>query len=297
MKHLIHFLLLSFIFYSCSYEEVSNVVFDVTTEKTAYKKGDTVKFNFIGNPDFIGFYSGEQGFDYAFKDRTVLEGKAQMQFTTYKQNGTQLNSLQLLVSTDFKNVYDKNKLGIQSGKWTDITSRATLSDGADNTPSGVLDISDFASQYKQVYVAFRKMDASSPTLKPNQWTIKNFNLDVKLADGTLYPIANLSNAGWLAVDSLNSTYKWAISSTSLVCAGGNLNSPANEDWVITKALTPLNINADRAIPVKWLDTKRTPSYTYIYNTPGTYRVVFVASNQNIYDKKEITKEMTLVVTN
>jgi hypothetical protein len=295
MKYISTIFFSSLFLLACSKLQVPSVYFDVTTARSTYKKGDTITFNFTGNPDFISFYSDEPGIDYDFKNRNLLDGKTQVQFTSYKQNGAQLNSLQLLASTDFKNNY--SKIGIQVGTWTDITARAILSTGADSTASGIIDITDFVNPYKQVYLAFRKMDASSLTLKPNQWTIRSFNVNVKLADSSLYPIATLGNAGWQAVDSLNSTFKWSISSSSLVCGGGTISSPANEDWVITKALSPLNVKPDVAIPIKWLDTKRTESYTYIYTTPGTYKLVFLASNQNITDKRVITKEIILVITN
>ena len=295
MKYIFAIIFISICFISCVDNTVPAVDFEVTTEKTSYKVGDTITFNFKGNPDFISFYSGLSGFDYRHKERNHLEGTTQLQFTSYKQNGAQLNSLRLMVSTDFNGTY--SKLGLQSGTWTDITDRATLSNGTDNTASGIVNISDFVTLDKNVFVAFRKMDEKSATLKPNQWTIRSFNMDVKLADNSLYPIANLSNAGWLAVDSLTSAIKWSITSTALVCAGGALNSAANEDWVITKALSPLNVAPDVAIPVKWVDIKRTESFQYIYKNPGTYEVVFVTSNQNVYDSKKIEKTIMLTITN
>ncbi len=295
MKNIIAIILISFSLFSCMNNEVPDVDFGVTTLKTTYKVGDTITFNFAGNPDFISFYPGIAGSDYQFKERTILEGKTQIQFTSYKQNGQQLNSLKLLVSTDFIGTF--NKAGLASATWTDITDRAILSTGTDNTASGVIDISEFVKPDKNIFVAFRKTDTQSATLKPNQWTIKNFNLDVKLANESLYPVASIGNAGWLAVDSLNSAIKWSISSTALTCAGGALNSVANEDWIITKALTPLNITPDLAIPIKWVDTKRTESFNYIYKTAGTYELVFVASNQSVYDVKKMEKRITLTITN
>lgn len=297
MRRIILILLIGVGIVSCVDNSVPAVDFDVqlAVQKDTFKVGDTITFNFKGNPDFISFYSGAPGFNYNYKDRNHLEGKTQLQFSSYKQNGAQLNSLRLMVSTDFNGTY--TKLGLKSGTWTDITDRAVLSTGADNTPSGVVDVSDFVAPDKNVFFAFRKMDIQSATLLPNQWTIRSFNVDVKLADGTLYPNSNLSNAGWIAVDSLSSAIKWSVSSTALVCLGGKLNSAANEDWVITKALTPLNVAPDVAIPVKWVDIKRTNSYQYIYNAVGTYQLVFVATNQNLHDVKRIEKRMTITITN
>ena len=296
MKQIIIILLIGIGFISCVDKSVPAVDFDVklAIAKDTFKVGDTIVFKFTGNPDFINFYPGTAGYNYNFKNRNLIVGKTQLDFTSYKQNGAQLNSLKLMVSTDFNGTYTKP--GLTSGTWTDITNRATLSTGTDNCPSGVVDVSDFVTPDKNVFFAFRKIDTQSATLLPNQWTIRSFNVNVKLADSTLYPITNLSNASWLAVDSINSTIKWSISSTALVCTGGKLNSVANEDWVITKALTPLNVAPDVAIPVKWIDIKKTSSYQYIYNTPGTYEIVFVASNSNVYDSKQIEKRITITIT-
>lgn len=297
MKYIIAILLIGVTLFSCIDNSVPSVDFDVklAVAKDTFKVGDTITFNFKGNPDYINFYPGIPGYNYSYQNRNLLTGKTQLQFKSYKQNGAQENSLRLLVSTDFNGTY--SKAGLFLSTWTDITDRVTLSNGADNTPSGIADVSDFVAPDKNVFFAFRKIDTQSATLKPNQWTIRSFNVDVKLADSTLYPITNLTNAGWLAVDSLNSSIKWSISSTALVCAGGNLNSVPNEDWVITKALTPLNVTPDVAIPVKWIDIRPTVSYQYIFKTAGKYQLVFVASNQNLFDSKKVVRSLNLTITN
>ena len=279
----------------CNKDEVAENYFTVSTEKTTYKKGEIINFNFSGNPDFISFYSGELGFNYENKDRNILNGKVELRFSTYMQSGMQLNSLQLLTSSNFNGSF--TKVGLKTGTWTDITRRAVLSTGADNTASGVVDISDLVMPYKQMYFAFRKIDTNSPTLLPSQWTVKSFNLDVKLLDDSLFPIATLSNIGWTAIDSLNSTYKWTVSSTALISGGGGLNTPENEDWVVTKALTPLNVAPDITLPVKWIDAKRTDNFSYTYNIPGTYKAVFVTKNQNINSQQFKIKEILLTITN
>ena len=115
----------------CNKDEVAENYFTVSTEKTTYKKGEIINFNFSGNPDFISFYSGELGFNYENKDRNILNGKVELRFSTYMQSGMQLNSLQLLTSSNFNGSF--TKVGLKTGTWTDITRRAVLSTGADNT--------------------------------------------------------------------------------------------------------------------------------------------------------------------
>src|ERR1700753_3423253 len=76
-------------------------VFDVTTPKTTYAVGDSVLFTMTGNPDYITFFSGEQGLNYNNVNRFTAAGVPKLQFTSTRANGTQANSLQLMVSSDF----------------------------------------------------------------------------------------------------------------------------------------------------------------------------------------------------
>lgn len=167
--------------------DVKPVTFDVTSTKngtttTSFSTQDTVQFNFTGNPDMITYFSGETGKRYEFKDRTNATGIPQLQFNTIRATGAQTNSLSLLVSTDFKGIVANTIYGIltrdtattnaniASATWTDITSRATLSTGATAAvSSGVVDLSDFLTQAKPVYIAF-KYNATAGTIQ-NKWTI------------------------------------------------------------------------------------------------------------------------------
>lgn len=274
--------------------------FDVTTSATTYKKGEPITFNISGNPDVITFYSGEQGKKYAYANRDSLSGKLLLQFSTFAQNaGTQDNSLKIMYSTDFKGAY--NAAGISAATWNDLTSRFTLSSGADNVASGQVDLSSVVPMNGPVYFAFRKRDENSATQKPRGWTVRSFQLSLMSPeDNVSYPVAELTTAGWTAVDVLNTTYKWAINLTatppSLVIGGGNLNTPANEDWVITKVLYPNAIKPDPALAIKGVDT-RLETYSYTFANPGVYKVVFVGSNMNLDGEKKVIKELELTITN
>ena len=122
-----------FAFICCNKElKIDPLNVGVTTSKTTYQVGDTVHFNFTGNPDIISFYSGTDGNDYAYKDRTMADGTSQLQFTSYAQYGTQDSSLQLMVSNNFSGTYDSTNVVQATG--SDITNRATLATGQEKTP-------------------------------------------------------------------------------------------------------------------------------------------------------------------
>ena len=72
----------------------------------------------------LTFYSGEQGHEYRFRTRTMAAGDPQLQFSTTRASGNTADTLQILMSTDFKAAYDSAH--ICQATWTDITSRAVL---------------------------------------------------------------------------------------------------------------------------------------------------------------------------
>jgi hypothetical protein len=279
--------------FSCKKENVDTPSFEVTAGAATYKAGDTVEFRFSGDPDVISFYSGESGSQYKYSNRTTADGTASLQFSTFAQNsGAQANSLKLMVSQDFKGAYTTD--GISAATWTDITSRAVLSTGTDNVSSGTLDLSDVLPAGKPAFLAFRKYDANSATLKPRAWTIRSFNLNLITADST-YAVATIANAGWKAVDVLNTTYKWTIGTAALSIGGGAVNTPENEDWVITKAIVVNGVNPDRAQVLKTWDVVAPQVYRRVYNKPGVYKVAFIGTNVNARDQQSVVKELTITI--
>lgn len=279
---------------SCTKDSTATPEFEVTLKAGSYKAGEAVTFNISGNPDIITFYSGETGRIYENRNRTELKGTPLLQFSTFAQNsGTQLNSLQILASSDFNGT--ASATAIKAASWTDITPKATLSTGTDNVSSGLIDLTGVVADNKPVYLAFRKHDDNSPTLKPRGWTIRSFSLTyLNAADNISYPVTDLSTATWTPVDILNPTYKWTVSSTALTIGGGNINTPENEDWVFTKVLYPNAIRTDLGIGVKGVDG-RVDSYNYIFKSAGVYKVTFEGLNLTDGQRKSVTKEIQVTI--
>src|SRR5690606_18126264 len=78
-------------------EEKSN--FNVSSKKKTYKVGEPVEFLIAGDADYITFYSGAKG--EAYEDRYTKTAIPQLKFDNIGKFGTQLNTLSLLVSSDF----------------------------------------------------------------------------------------------------------------------------------------------------------------------------------------------------
>jgi hypothetical protein len=291
MKYLF---LVAIVVFSCKKEVAVDIPdFDVTVEKTTFNVKEPIVFSFTGFANIITFYSGEPGKEYEFKDRFSIDGKPEMQFTSYSQLGPQSNTLQLMVSSDFKNIFDLESLN--QATWKDITSRATLSTGADNTPSGTIDLSDVTSADTPVHIAFRYTGKKSTVSQPT-WTIKNVVVNNRLENGSVVQIANSANLSWGAIDVLNNTKSWSATATQIQIAGGPANTDDNDDWIISKPLSLSRIQRSLGTSVRTNPTALQTSYTFPgYTTPGTYTVTFEAINANRWDSKKVLKEFIITV--
>lgn len=266
--------------------------FNVTTSATTYAVGAPITFNFTGDADIISFYSGEPDSEFKYKDRFSVNGKPQMQFTSYYQASTQANTLQLLVSKDFNGTY--NAENVQAATWTDITSQATLSTGTDNTPSGVIDLSSFQESNVPIYIAF-KYTATKASAQPT-WTIKNISISNKQTDGTLIPIADLTSLSWGSVSVLNSSKLWTYSTSQIQFLTSPAGTDDNEDWLITQPLQLDRVQRALGLSIKNSPTTKQSSFVFSgYAAPGTYTATFEATNANRWDKKTVIRELTIVV--
>ena len=77
------------------------------------------------------------------------------------------------------------------------------------------------------------------------------------------------------------------------------NDPPSENWAVSAPITigKVNLGNDLSVAVRSSIYPVKPvSYKYVYKTPGTYKAVFVASNNTIDESKEVVKEMNITIT-
>lgn len=297
MKKLLYILTAVAAVTGCTSKDVPDPGFSVTLEKSTVALGDTATFYLTGNPYNITFYAGDSAHQYEYRKRTSAPGTPQLQFTSYMQTGSQGNSLALLISKDFNGQYDSAGVYSPGAHWTDITERATLSTGSNNTASGVVNLADFVNDGKPVYIAFKYTGQKNSSAQ-RTWTIPSFTVTNLLGDGTTkMPVAaSVADAAFAVVAMKNPKVKWVVSATSLKVTGGAANSDEAESWVITKALTMNRAIPDVGVSVKNISSNAISSYYNIYKTAGTYKAVFEASNTTVYDSKSVYKEVTITVT-
>ena len=293
MKNIILAAVLLITVNACTRKEVGAVSFDVTTTSASYNVGDSVIFNFSGNPDYIVFYSGENGSNYQNRKRISAVGTPILSFLSYEQYGNHTNTLHLMISSDFVGTYDSASL--ESATWTEITNRANLSLGKDSTPSGNIILSDFVHQDTPVYVAFKYADQQDGINSQRTWTIRNLQVINKLQDSTSTLLLDIPNSIWLGINLLNPAVKWNITSTYLSISGGNKTALSNEDWVISQPIYLNKVNPDAGVSIKTLTDPVLKSYYHVFTKPGNYTVVFDATNASLSNMTEAVKTLNITI--
>ncbi len=269
--------------------------FTVSATKTSYKVNENVVFNISGNPDNVLFYSGEPGKDYSKASQfTATGGTPEMQFLSNVQFGAAVNNLSVLVSNDFNGLYDTTN--VRNAHWTDVTSRLVLGNSATNVSSGVVSLNDLKVEGKPMFVAFKYLSILPAVNKQKQWTISSFQFRTKYPDGRVYNnAATNADASFGLINFKGDSARW-VSSTTLSHTGLPVGYPGDEDWAITKTLLLDKISPDAGTVIKAISQPAPPSFSWVYTTPGTYKVVFVAQNSDVKNVKKVVREVDIIIT-
>lgn len=294
MNKIILFNIVCLLAVSCTKrDEVGTPEFEVTASAATYKVGDSIFFNFKGSPQNIVFWPGTPGRTYEHRNRTFTEGnKLMVKFNTYQQFGIR-NNLTVLVSNNFNGIFDTTN--VKAATWTDITGRVTLSQGTDQTQSGTVDLSEFTDGNKAATIAFRYV--TTTIMSQNRWVVRTFNADNQAPDGTITPMATMGTAGWKGVDFVNPAAVWSITTAQLLMMG--TATALDDDWVLSKSFNPSAVSPDKGLPIKNITTNlsRYAPALDLYNKPGTYKVVFEASNASYQNQPpRVLKEVTITIT-
>jgi hypothetical protein len=301
MKNLIILTLLACLFASCEKSLVVeepdwNIQLSNARSKNGnafvFKLGDTCKYTVSGNANNVITYPGTAGFAYANINRTSAVGEPSLQFTSFSQFGVQANTLKLLASNSLTAL---DSISVVNGNWTDITSRAILSTGTDNTASGKINLSDLYVADKPLYLALKYNGVTGFTQKT--WTFKNFTISNLLPDGSTITVSNLSDIAWTVYGNVRTpaSGRWIATATQIQVVGGGATAPTNETWAISKPLDLTKVAPDVSIPIKNLTSAPLKNYTFQYMAVGKYKATFIASNTTLNDNKQVTKEFDIEI--
>lgn len=75
------------------------------------------------------------------------------------------------------------------------------------------------------------------------------------------------------------------------------NDPLRETWAVSSAITTneVQLAPDRPIAIRGIRNPKLVEYPYTFTKPGTYEVVFVASNSTINEQKTVIKKVNLTI--
>ncbi len=288
---------------SCDADTVDGIDFDVNlrNEQQEIYVGDEVTFDFDGNPDYIVFYSGEDGCKYANKDRLKVDVESMNLSYTMKQVYTKPSyqnraNMHIYVSEDFKGLCTAE--GIEEATWTELSGEGgwrvpTCPNVTTETVTDNGDLSGYMD--KKFYLAFRYETPASEEYQP-RFDIEPLAL-TKTVEGQEIKMTNPEKEfGFTYVFPKGKPAgNYNPSATRLLFqpSADNTGFPA-EIWAISKQLDPSAVSPDEGTPIKSLDMTAS-SYTYKYMIPGEYIVTFVARNANMWNVESAVREIKITV--
>lgn len=268
-------------------EEEIPASLSVLPDKVECKVGEPITFSLTGNnASNVVFYSGESGHNFDFRERFYADNDIVVNFSTWVRYGEIYQNLQFLVSNDFNGIY--NEECVEAANWVDLSEKFIFSSGEDCTPSGEVSLKEYAGDdpNAQLYVAFRYRNTEKN--RQNNWIIRAITLELISPEGVRNGLAAMSTMGWKAVDFKNPAVTWNLASSSQILIDGGANQPENDDWAISKAFNLRKGTPDKGVSLNSVTSK---DYTYTYNTPGVYKVVFDWYDGSNYSQVKLNIEV------
>lgn len=309
----------------CDRDSADEVSFNVTTEGNVslIKSDESVTFLFEGNPDYITFYAGDAGNNYAYRQRTeaklsslTMECAVRQQYNDVHYLDQEL--LHIYLSTDFNGNYTPE--AIHQATWIPISGREygrlpvpiPTSASAVET-EGSIDLSPYIDINKPFYVAFFYNAAGReeiPTangggkyiVRPRV-DVSNLNLHKQTTDGERLSLTNTSTewAFHIVMESSGTGTNYQINDNGLLFQPQKATidaatgyEPDEVIWMVSQQINPCSVEPDRGTPIKSIETYLR-SYSYTYKQTGTYTATFVATNANLWDSQQEIRQLTIEV--
>lgn len=288
---------------SCNEIELETPTFEVVAPQLTVNAGDSLRFDFRGDAHVITFYSGVPGSVYAYRNRTQkeLEGEVTLSFSTRVLNSYEMDprELDLVVSTDFNGNYTYEN--VTAANWQVISDRFTFpaAETGNLTAAGKKTISDLFVPGQPFYMAFRYQTIGMPpaTRMGRNWRVELFSLLNEFEGGSTV-LANQVSAGWSMVheNNVDPGRGGTVQTVRLNFLANNMNREIPLDiWAVSQPVDLFKVEPDKGVAIKNLSQNRMESYTYVYDTPGTYTAVFVASNSTVYGHQTVEQQVHVTV--
>jgi len=256
------------------------------------KAGDEVIFRSQGDCDYVTYWSGETGKEYANKDRiSIPVDSAYLEFTSYSAfgNTAQPRPLSVYVSNTFQGNYSWLGINDITVKWDTITPANTPNYNASliGFPSGKISLSKYNG--KGFYVAFKFVSDSLPGTA-RQVRVSNFAVKGYTSIGVI-TMADTPTAGFVPVN-ITGASTWSNTTTTLDIRG--TAQKKEEDWFISSEIALGRLNPDKGVAIKTI-TENVSDFRYTYKSAGTYHVTIETVNSRFGDSQSKLQNMTIIV--
>lgn len=285
------------------------------------KSGTPVRFNFSGDPDFLTFFSGEDGKKYEYRERITIDEdeveSSTLDFSITTQYGRPANILSIYIADDFpgldKRNFESDSVLVEQQVWQELIPQAELPQSA-GTRNYSVDMKPYLGKRVAIAICYRGQDNSQAQ---SRFTFSNMQIINQLTSGQQTSLA-ANSFGFTPINMLNKhnlrdqtgmtanrPYGTVTNNTAGIWNFRDMNaffihsSNGNTDlkysWIVSNLLVANSCTPDAGTNIKTISLGLN-TYSYTYAQPGTYTATFVATNGNYKQTKSVVREYKVVVT-
>lgn len=307
-----------------------NVSFD--GQIITVKKGNPVTFNLLGNPDFLTFFSGEEGHKYQYRERLQIDPSqiksSKLNISLYYEYGqTAMVESRIYMADDFPGLYKDDFVADSllveqyenDGSWQTLLPNAEL--GYDfptrtsSTQSYTFDLT--AYQNKPITLAIRYKGIANTAVQSRLY-FTQMHFTNELNDGSTLthsagsfgftPVnmknrCNFADQASMTEDRAYGTVDGAVSgiwnlenigTESFYLHSSTAGTPLKYSWLVSEPVTVNSCEPDQGTKIK--DTTQSlDTYTYTYQEIGIYNATFFARNANMEHSSSTTYNVVVNV--
>lgn len=285
------------------------------------KKGTPIEFQFNGDPDFLTFFSGEDGKKYEYRERiTVDENEIEssvLKFTLTPQYGNPTNILTMYVSDEFPGI-DKGNFAadsvlVEQHPWKELIPSSEFPTAVKQT-SFEVDMKPYLGKRIAIAICYRGQDNK---VSQTKFTFKNLQVANQMTNGQTTAFT-ANSFGFTPINMLhrhnlkdqkgmtsNRAYGTVTNNTSGIwnfkdmnaffIHSSNAGTELKYSWLVSNLFVANACSPDTGVGLKNV-TQSLDSYQYTYNKPGTYTATFVGTNGNYKQESSVVREYKVVVT-
>ncbi len=197
-------------------------------------KGSSVEFRIEGSPDYVVFYSGEDGHRYIYRDRTELDTASietsVLSFSVEAQYGNPAGIFSILYSHDFSGLYKDDFVTdsalVESSSWTELVPQDELPQVSYGTASFDIDLKEHFGENMTIAIRYQSTDVTMAGSSQSRINFTGMGITNTLETGSTSEISP-SEFGFTA---LNMNYKDMTDSQLQTLPSSILNAAtANRD--------------------------------------------------------------------